>query len=88
MLKAERFSNARTLGKGGLRDVLVEDFQGRLISKQKSQVSLGQTRPVLLWGKNTMMSTSISRFSSCVLDTFYGRNEHGWLFELQRGKDS
>lgn len=88
MLKVERFSNPRTLGKGGLTDVLVEAFQDRLISKQTGQVSLGQARPVLLLGKNTMMPTSISRFAGYILDVCYGRNEHGWLFELQRGKNS
>lgn len=88
MLKAERFSNARTIGKGGLIDVLVEAFQDRLISKQTGQVSLGQTRPVLLLGKNIMMPISISRFAGCVLDTCYGKNEHEWLFELQKGKNS
>lgn len=66
MLKAERFSNARTLRKGGLTDVLVEAFQDRLISKQTGQVSLAQTRPVLLLGKNIMMPTSISRFAVCI----------------------
>lgn len=86
MMKAERFSNARTLG--GLTDVLIEAFQDRLISKQTGQVSLGQTRPVLLLGKNIIMPTSISRFAGCVLNTCYGRNEHGWLVELQRGKNS
>lgn len=87
-MKAEMFSNARTFGKGVLTDVLVEAFQDRLISKQTVQVSLGQRRPVLLLGKNIMMPTSISRFADCVLDTCYGRNEHGCLFELQRGKNS
>lgn len=88
MVIAERFSYARILGKGGLTDVSVEAFQDRLISKQTGQVYLGQTRPVLLLGKNIMMPTSISRFAGCVLDSGYGRNEHGWLFELQRGKNS
>lgn len=35
----------------GLEDVLVEAFQDRLVSKQTSPVSLGQTTPVLLLGK-------------------------------------
>lgn len=44
----------------GLADVLVETFQDKLVSKQTSPVSLGQTTPVLLLGEKTVSSTPIS----------------------------
>lgn len=58
-----------------------------LVSRQ-AKCPLGRQDLCCSWEKNIMMPTSISRFAGCVLDTCYGRNEHGWLFELQRGKNS
>lgn len=38
----------------------------KLFKTDSGSVSLGQAIPVLLLGKNIMISTSISRFAGCV----------------------
>lgn len=67
----------------GLEDVLVEAFQDRLVSKQTSPVSLGQTTPVLLLGKKQCHALLFLDVLLCTKHLLR-KNEQGWLFELQR----